>query len=106
MYDALVRAGEEWADSKSASLALEETQKPLLSTIAVEFLDAGKSAAESERRALADPRYRQHIDAMVKARKQADRAYVRWIAAQAFGDHARTAEATKRVEIKNLGRAT
>jgi hypothetical protein len=96
IYRQLLQAGEEWSDAEAAAEILEETKKTLLA----ELMGAVKSdvKAEKERAALADPVYRHHITSMVAARKEANRARVRYDSARVLAELRRTQESTRRVE--------
>ena len=68
----LCELGEQWADLDGKASLLEETQKTLLAQIALEH--KGESAAKAEMIARSDERYRTHIEAMVYARTEANKA--------------------------------
>lgn len=96
LHQRLVTLGEDWAEKQAAADLLEETKKSVLSQIAV--TSNAKSATEREQYALATPQYREHLAAMVEARKEANKAKVNYHAAQAWLDLARSMEATRRAE--------
>ena len=95
----MARRGEEWADADGAANALEETRQWLYSSIAAEYLGQGKSAAQSELMAKGDPRYKEHLDAMVAARKAANRARVRYDTWRTHIDTMRSFESSRRAEL-------
>jgi len=97
IYHELISAGESWSDKDEAATLLEETKKTVLAELMLRFEG---SAAMRETEALADAGYKDHVVAMVKARGQANRAKVRWIAVQALAEARRTEAATRRAEMK------
>lgn len=60
----------QWADAEAAASLLEETKSCVLSELAAQADVA--SIAGSEREARRSPAFRDHIDAMVAARRQAN----------------------------------
>lgn len=91
-------AGEEWSDLDAAANMLEETRKSVLAELVNQSKAGSMSAKESE--ALADPAYKLHVTNMVNARKEANRARVKYDTARAWVELVRTSEATKRAEMK------
>lgn len=98
LTDRLIEAGETWADLHAAATALEEAKDTVLSAILAEHFDMPEWKAKAE--AKADARYVTHIDKMVKARQAANRARVRYDSGKAYVELARSAEATRRQEMK------
>lgn len=104
----VIEQGETWADLDAAASALEETRKTVLAKRALEFvessLSSGKaramSAAQAELNALADPTYEEHLNLMVEARKNANRARVRYDLGRMRLELLRTAQATLRNEMR------
>lgn len=94
-YRVLLQAGEDWADKQAAADVLEETKKTVLAEL-MNGLDG--SAAERERRALADAAYRLHLTKMNAARKEANRARVKYDSAKVLAEMRRTQESTRRME--------
>ena len=90
-------AGEEWSDLDAAANMLEETRKSVLAEL-MNQAEGSMAARESE--ALADPVYKLHITNMVTARKEANRARVKYDTAKAWVELVRTSEATKRAELR------
>jgi len=90
----LSERGLAWADALAAADALEETKKSVLAELMVG--SGGKSAAEKEMLALAAPEFRQHIESMVAARRQANRARVRFDTYKAWIELSRTNASTER----------
>lgn len=98
IYNKLVSAGEEWADLNAAANLLEETKKTVLAKLMRE--SEATSAAGKEMYALADDSYRAHVTTMVTARKQADRARVRYDCAKVWSELRRSEESTRRAEMQ------
>lgn len=96
-YDALVKAGESWADAEAAASLLEETRKSLLAKLMNEA--AHSSVAGKEMQALADPSYKEFIEGMVAARRTANKAKVRYDSAKVLAEMRRSQESTRRAEM-------
>jgi hypothetical protein len=96
IYHEIVTAGEEWSDKDAAANLLEETRKTILAEL-VNGTGAGSMAAR-ESAALADPAYKLHITKMVSARKEANRAKVKYDAVRVLAEMRRTQESTRRAE--------
>lgn len=103
--------GEDWADKDAAASCLEESKKTLLAQVTVEFMSHGISGAlgekpkpmpvsQAELRALADPRYEQHLDMMVLARQESNRTRVRYDMGRMRLELMRSLQATMRNEIR------
>lgn len=92
-------AGEEWSDLDAAANMLEETRKSVLAELMNQSQASSMAARESD--ALADPAYKLHVTNMVNARKDANRARVKYDTARAWVELVRTSEATKRAEMKS-----
>jgi len=106
----VIADGEQWADLDAAASVLEETRKVVLAKRTLEFLEAGTiggkrvtSVAQAELNALADPTYGQHLDDMVDARKNANRARVRYDLGRLRIEMLRSALATARNEMRISG---
>lgn len=97
VYEALVKAGEDWADKDAAANLLEETKKSTLAHIKTKSPE--KSDAAKETLALCDPEYMQHLQLMVEARREANRARVKYDSARMLAEMRRSQEATKRAEM-------
>jgi hypothetical protein len=95
IYHKLAESGEEWADKDAAANLLEETKKTLLAELMQGFQG---SNAERERCALADTTYKHHLKTMVAARKEANRARVRYDSMKVLAEMRRTQESTRRAE--------
>lgn len=107
----VIAAGEDWADKNAAASSLEETRKSVLAKLAKEHargaasLGDGKarpmSMVAAEQAALADPRYEAHIELMVSARQQSDRARVRYDMGKMELELMRSLQATVRQELRS-----
>jgi hypothetical protein len=93
----LVEVGEDWADKDAAATLLEETKKTVLAELMLKA--DGSSAAAKEMNALADPVYRLHVTNMVTARREANKAKIRWETGKTWAELRRSAESTKRAEM-------
>ena len=96
-YNAILRAGEEWADADAAASMLEETRKSVLAKAMLE--SSSTSHAAREMYALADPKYTEFLTAMVNARKTANKHRVRYDSAKTLAELRRSQESTKRAEM-------
>lgn len=97
IYERLRLAGEEWSDKDAAANALEEAKKTILAEITMNT--AGSSEKQKEQIALADYRYKNHLELMVAARKEANKAKVRYDTGKIWAELKRTQESTKRAEM-------
>ena len=94
----LAEVGEEWADKDAAANLLEETKSVLLAEL---MLAAdGTSKADREMHAKANAAYRLHITNMVTARKDANRARVRFETGKMWAELRRSQESTRREEMR------
>ncbi len=101
----VIAIGENWADADSAASSLEETKKTLLATLQLEYMLEGAGGkpmpvAQSEMRALADPRYEQHLELMVQARRESHRMRVRYDLGRMRLELFRSLQATMRQEMQ------
>lgn len=96
-YDALIRAGDDWADKEAAASILEETKKSVLAKL--KNASGSKSDAAAETVALAHDDYLAHLEIMVEARKAATKARVRYDSAKVLAEMRRSEESTKRAEM-------
>ncbi len=94
----IVARGEIWADCQAAADLLEETKGTLLAKIVKEHWEM--PAWKAEAAAKSDPRYEEHIKAMVDARRLSNLARVRFDGAKMMGEFARSAESTRRAELQ------
>lgn len=114
LTEGVTTIGEAWADQDAAASALEETKKTVLAQLQLEYTLEGVRTAGSEKpkpmpatqaemRALADPRYEQHLELMVAARKESNRARVRYDMGKMRLELYRSLQATMRQEM-NMNR--
>lgn len=96
IYNKLADAGETWADAEAAAEILEENKKTVLAEIMGGFTG---STAERERNALADSAYKLHLKNMTAARREANRARVRYDSMKVLAEMRRTQESTRRYEM-------
>jgi hypothetical protein len=94
----LAQVGEEWADKDAAANLLEETKNSLLA----ELMNTANASSEAERKriAQADPAFKLHLANMVTARKEANRARVRYETGKMWAELKRSVESTKRAELQ------
>lgn len=94
IYDNLVTLGEAWSDAHAASELLDETKRVILANLMNDCTE--KSSAAKETFALSHPDYKEHIEKMVRAKRAANRARVKYDAAKVWCDLKRTEAATER----------
>jgi hypothetical protein len=97
-YEALITAGETWADAQAAADLLEETKKSVLAKLKIECSMSSTDAGR-EMYALADQEYRKHVEGMVNARRAANKARVRYDSAKVLAELRRSEESTRRAEM-------
>lgn len=114
----VVTLGEDWADKDAAATSLEETKKTLLARLTLEYISAGLTSggagerpksmpvSQAELKALADPRYEQHLDLMVNARQESNRMRVRYDMGKMRLELVRSLQATMRNEMRISGQAS
>jgi hypothetical protein len=100
LTERLIEVGESWADLNAAASLLEETRKTVLAEISVGFIRKGDTATAAEKKAYASERYKKHVDDMVHARREANRARVKYDSGKAFSGLVRTQESTRRAEMQ------
>jgi hypothetical protein len=109
----VISLGEQWADEDAAASSLEETRKTILAQIQLEYTLEGLKGigadkpkpmpvSQAEMRALADPRYEQHVELMVMARKESNRCRVRYDMGKMRLELYRSLQATMRQEMNML----
>jgi MarR-like DNA-binding transcriptional regulator SgrR of sgrS sRNA len=96
-------AGMEWADRKAAADALSETRKSVLSQRMASYLEQGSAANKAEIMAQAEASYMDHLERMVEAERQANRARVRYDILRTRIELLRTNVATEREAMRNSG---
>lgn len=98
LHAKLCKLGEDWAEKNSAADLLEEGKKSLLSKLKNESEE--KTEAAKERDALASKEYREFMGEMITARKEANKARVRYDSARVWCDLHRSQIALKRAEME------
>mmetsp|Transcript_25569 Transcript_25569/g.61605 ORF Transcript_25569/g.61605 Transcript_25569/m.61605 type:complete len:127 (-) Transcript_25569:58-438(-) len=102
LLNSLSESGCDWADKCAAADLLEETKKSLLAQLTVEFLRQGGTKSAAEAKALACKEYKDHLVKMVNARKEANKARVKYDSMKVYLNMVRTYEASRRVEMQML----
>lgn len=97
VYQALVDAGEAWADAEAAAQLLEETCRTVKADCMLRA--EASSVAMKEMLALSDQTYKDHVAGMVRARKAANKARVRYDSAKVLSELRRSEESTRRAEM-------
>lgn len=98
VYERLVREGDVWADALEAAELLEETKSSVLAEL-MSGLEGSMASREMEARR--NQKYKDHVTSMVKARKSANRAKVRFDAAKTWAELLRTKNANDRVTLRS-----
>lgn len=100
IYERLTATGEEWADQNHAADLLEGTLKQVFSQCVLKYRQKNMPVSEAEHNAHRDHEYVQAREAAINARRDANKAKVRYNAAQAWFEAMRTAEATHRAAAR------
>lgn len=96
------KLGEEYAERDALYYQLDETKKSVLADLMKDLDNGDTSEAKLERMARATKEWRDHINNLALAKGQMLRARVRYEAAVAWYEAARTAESTNRVKMQVL----
>lgn len=97
IYETVMKEGLEWADRNAAAEMLEETRKTVLAELGNRSGESSMAAKEAW--ALTQPEYRLHLTNQITARKEANRARVRYDSAKLLAELRRSEESTRRAEI-------
>ena len=97
LYFKLEQAADEYADREAAASLKEEMKHTVLSQCASKWPQDSISSAESKARR--DEKYIRHLEEMIEARKEANKAKARYYSIQTWIDLTRTKESTERVKI-------
>ena len=97
IYKKLLDVGDDWADKAYASDILEETQKSVLSECML--METG-GVSERDMKARASERYLDHVYRMVAAKRELNKARVKYDSVKSWVEAVRTAESTKRAEMR------
>lgn len=107
VYDRLVELGEAWADANAAAALWEETQKSFLAQLTARASNGGgRSHAAAQNDALGSNEYQKHCRNMVLARRDANKARVRYDSAKMWAELIRSANANRRAEMTMAGMQT
>ncbi len=107
VYGRLVELGEAWADANAAAALWEETQKSYLAQLTVRASNGGtRSQAAAQTEALGTSEYQKHCRNMVLARRDANKARVRYDSAKMWAELMRSANANRRAEMALGGMQT
>lgn len=96
-FHELEKSGLYWADCDAAASMFEENKKTVLADLMNE--GAGPKT-EREMRALSSNVYKEHLEKMVAARKEANRARVSYEARKVLAEMRRSEESTRRAEMQ------
>jgi len=99
IYHAVIDAGNDYADKKSAYEALDDVTKSVLADIMSDFMDGKMTRTEAEMRALASSRYKTHLASLQAARRAWLFSQVRYDSTRLLADLRRSEESTKRAEM-------
>ena len=97
MYHELLRTGGDWADKDAAASMYEEAKSSVLAELKCQSQEKSDAAKETE--AKASTAYRQHIESMVEARREATHARVRYDAVKTLAEMRRTEQSNLRAEL-------
>ncbi len=97
----LSERGLDWADKDAAFRALDDTTKSVLSQAMAKSVEKSNAAAETEARR--SQMYRMHLEALAEARRQSNRARVKFDTYKVWIELMRSKETTRRAEMQ-LGR--
>lgn len=100
IYERLTLEGGEWVDKHQAAELLEGTLKTVHSQCVLSYRSQGLPVGECEHRATTDPSFIKARENAIQARTEANRAKVRYRAAEAWVDSMRTAEASHRAAAR------
>jgi hypothetical protein len=93
-----MESGEDWADKEAGAALLEKTEKVLLSKLSSSF--TGQSEAARDRMARNHSAYREHIGKMIEARKEANKAKVKYESTKQLSSMRQTQESLKKEELR------
>jgi len=95
-YREQLETGNDWADKQSAYDVYDKTEKTVLAELGSKY--EGSEAAK-ERQARQDPQYKLFVQEMVSAKKEANKAKVKYEAIKSLGSYRQTQESLKKAEI-------
>ena len=97
LHDRLGQLGEEWADKDAAFHLLDDMTKSVLSECMADHEDKSNAAAETLARR--SEMYLHHLESLSDARKEMNRARVKYDSAKAWIELWRTRQATERAAM-------
>ena len=97
IYSKLEQAANDFADKESAASLLEEMKHTILSQCASDWPEDSMASAESKARR--DPRFIKHLQDMVTARREANKAKSKYYSIGVWIDLIRTKESTERAKM-------
>ena len=101
VYKEFVRTGSDWADKHAAAEVLEGALKTLKAQLTLDAKAEHQcSMSEATEWALVSDRYVSALNAAADARREANRARVRYDATKALFEAQRTAEASERAAMR------
>lgn len=95
IYEAEMDAGNDWSDKDNAARVLEESKKSVLAEIMLDSPSSTNAAKEME--ALASKQYRQYVLEMCMAKREANKARVKYDAIRTLADNRRTEAVNRRL---------
>ena len=99
IYSKIQSAGEDWADKKAAFSVLDDLTATVKADLTTDFYATCTSKAEASERALASPRYKEHIASVGGARRAWLLAEVKYKNLQLLAELRRSEESTRRAEM-------
>lgn len=100
LAETLSQRGHKWADADAAYYALDETKKDVLAQCVANLNDPDLADTKAERKARLLPKWKEHTEALVAARRAMNIAKVDYTTFQAYLELLRSKEATLREEMK------
>lgn len=100
IYQAVVDAGEDWADKKAAYEALDDVTKSVLADLTGDYAKSASSRTQAESMALASKPYKDHLAAVSGARRAWLMAQVKYEGVKMLAGLRQTQESTRRAEMK------
>ena len=100
IYEAVVKAGSDWADKKAAFELLDDMTATVKADLTTDFYVSCSSKAEAEQRALSSDRYKEHIASLSGARRDWLHAEVKYKSAQLLAELRRSEESSRRAEMR------
>lgn len=94
-----IKFGDEWVEKNYAADVLEEAVKTLESQLSTKFFEEAKSMERSKMMARASKEYEEHVKLMLKIRREANKAKVRYDAHKAYIELVRSQESTNRATM-------